>query len=548
MKKRLIAALLTTGVFLLPLAAETTPGIIREARFSPESSDIYFYVDLESGRNFLGKHEIPPEDLFMALFGPDVSLENKRIRTFYEQAEQMFIIAQSQKVKDESGVLVFLRVKEGLGEIKDFFPSASQVVIEGETCYQLDEKRKSYMKRQGQIYVFGFHENIKDYIIARKSGKRTNPLLEDEIADRALAHSLYIYLPFSAYTRNQMKDALEKGNGGKTSALQNNIYIKALINARSLEIAANAGERIEFTGVFTGEDDRQGERLFMLSHFMIVSSSIAVSFIEYYIKKSNEGKGLSEQSSIDFEKIQSFFERVRTKQIPNGALMSLILTRDETHEVAMIFSKVADSKRKKIAREEREQNIRQLFSAIRMGDREKVEGLLKEIGDKDIVDSKGRTPLHFAVQSGREDMVSFLIDRGFNVNASSSNDKLTPLHHAIQSGSGSMTVILLDAGADIHATDIEGRGVMHMAARWGHDDLIRLLSKKGVSARGKSKKGSTPLHEAAGAGNLETVKLLIELGADPKSRDQYGATPADNARINRHDGVFRFLDSLTGEK
>ena len=29
-------------------------------------------------------------------------------------------------------------------------------------------------------------------------------------------------------------------------------------------------------------------------------------------------KGLSEQSSIDFEKIQSFFERVRTKQIPNG--------------------------------------------------------------------------------------------------------------------------------------------------------------------------------------------------------------------------------------
>ena len=58
--------------------------------------------------------------------------------------------------------------------------------------------------------------------------------------------------PSSAYTRNQMKDALEKGNGEKPRPLQNNIYIKALINARSPEIAAIAGERIEFTGVFTG--------------------------------------------------------------------------------------------------------------------------------------------------------------------------------------------------------------------------------------------------------------------------------------------------------
>ena len=179
-----------------------------------------------------------------------------------------------------------------------------------------------------------------------------------------------------------------------------------------------------------------------------------------------------------------------------AALMSLILTRDETHEVAMIFSKVADSKRKKIAREEREQNIRQLFSAIRMGDREKVEGLLKRDWRQRHCRFKGRTPLHFAVQSGREDMVSFLIDRGFNVNASSSNDKLTPLHHAIQLWIRFHDSDTADAGADIHATDMEGRGVMHMAARWGHDDLIRLLSKKGVSARGKSKKGSTPLHEA----------------------------------------------------
>lgn len=536
------------GVFLIPLVAQSTPDITREARFSPESSDIYFYVNLASGRDFLGKHEIPPEDLFMALFGPRLTLENKRVRTFYEQAEQMFIIAQSQKVKEESGVLAFLKVKDDLGDISEFFPSAKEVVIEGETCYQLDEKRKSYLKKQGNIYVFGFMENIREYIQARKAGKTTNPLLEDEIADRALKYSLYIYLPFSAYTRNQMKEALEKGNGGKTSALQKNIYIQALINARSLEIAANAGERIEFTGVFTGEDDEQGERLYMLSHFMIVSSSIGISFMEYYIKKSNERKGLSKESSIDFEKIQSFFARLRTKQIPGGALMSLTLTREETHEVALIFSKVADNKRNEIAQKEREQKIRQLYSAIRSGDRERARALLDELGDRDIVDSKGRTPLHLAVQSGREEMASFLLERGFDVNVPTDNGKQTPLHNAVQTGSASMTRILLDAGADINARDAEGRGVMHMAARWGHNDLIPMLAKKGASVKMKNEKRSTPLHEAAGAGNLETVKLLIKLGADPESRDKYGATPADNARINRHDEVYRYLDKLTGEQ
>ena len=69
------------------------------------------------------------------------------------------------------------------------------------------------------------------------------------------------------------------------------------------------------------------------------------------------------------------------------------------------------------------------------------------------------------------------------------------------------------------------------AAAVGDAARVRALLDADVAAlRGRSDDGWTALHLAAHFGHVEVVRLLLAAGADPETGNHEGQTPADVAR------------------
>jgi ankyrin repeat protein len=90
--------------------------------------------------------------------------------------------------------------------------------------------------------------------------------------------------------------------------------------------------------------------------------------------------------------------------------------------------------------------------------------------------------------------------------------------------------------------------LLHVAARTGAVDDIKVLTACGATVNLAGDLGNTPLHQAAMRGQLDAVKLLLRLGASDKERNEFGQTALDVALIGGHREVADVLKTrLSGE-
>jgi len=80
------------------------------------------------------------------------------------------------------------------------------------------------------------------------------------------------------------------------------------------------------------------------------------------------------------------------------------------------------------------------------------------------------------------------------------------------------------------------------AVREGNTDMVKsLLSSPGAAVNGTDERGSTPLLEAARYGHEDVCRVLIAAGADVKAKDRDGKTALMLAVQGDHDEVVRVL-------
>jgi ankyrin repeat protein len=147
-----------------------------------------------------------------------------------------------------------------------------------------------------------------------------------------------------------------------------------------------------------------------------------------------------------------------------------------------------------------------VFEAAALGDRDRVERLVDQ--DRTLVNGvaeDGFGPLGLASFFDHEPVVRLLLERGARVDQPSSNALgVMPLHSAVAARSVPITRLLLARGAPVNAR------------------------------QGNPETGFTPLMEAAMNGQVEMVNLLLEHGADRTLRDDKDLTAADHARQRGH--------------
>mgnify|MGYP001044623883 CR=1 FL=1 len=149
-------------------------------------------------------------------------------------------------------------------------------------------------------------------------------------------------------------------------------------------------------------------------------------------------------------------------------------------------------------------------------------------------------------------LVRAAIDAGWDVNVSSTR---TPLHFAIDTEKLDLVPLFIEAGADVNAMDswhekynfqpskssiIKGSGrPLHYVAEVGQWDTpvgwqqnaistaFQSLIDAGADINAPNINGDTPLHVAFQEGTVEAVNFLIEAGADQTVENAQGYTPYD---------------------
>ncbi|KAL7917104.1 ankyrin repeat-containing domain protein [Trichoderma austrokoningii] len=152
--------------------------------------------------------------------------------------------------------------------------------------------------------------------------------------------------------------------------------------------------------------------------------------------------------------------------------------------------------------------------------------------------------LHIAVQSGRIDLITLLLEQQDSKMDLSEVDRNgnTPLHIAASRGYNGIVKALLHAGAPTKCLDMDQHTPLEAAIRARHLDTVELLQRADPTPEGNNlgnrtttfdssrlnihdDLGRTPLHRAVLLGHLGTVNQLLEGKADTNLPDQIGRTP-----------------------
>jgi ankyrin repeat protein len=122
---------------------------------------------------------------------------------------------------------------------------------------------------------------------------------------------------------------------------------------------------------------------------------------------------------------------------------------------------------------------------------------------KHVLHRYGYILLHIFACNGKREIVKFLAEKGFDINAES-NSGSSSLHIAVYNGYIDIVKYLLEKGADVN--DKYGRTPIHMSIYTDQPEIIACLTESGVNVNVKD--DWTPLNLAVYNTKLETVEFL----------------------------------------
>lgn len=175
-----------------------------------------------------------------------------------------------------------------------------------------------------------------------------------------------------------------------------------------------------------------------------------------------------------------------------------------------------------------------LHDAARNGHTEICTVLLDAGALPNVGNTVSRTPLHAAVANSHISVIRALLAAGASPNAADSDGR-TPFHYAAMTRNQREVVrILFQAGADPYAKDTSGAMALKMAAVYGNLDAVEELLDAGFNPNvaNAARRGQGALHLAAQWGHHELLAVLMQGGAIPNYRSPDGRTAADVAKAH----------------
>jgi ankyrin repeat protein len=169
-----------------------------------------------------------------------------------------------------------------------------------------------------------------------------------------------------------------------------------------------------------------------------------------------------------------------------------------------------------------------------------VPGLVSRVGDVNVQDSIGWTPLYHACWGGQLAVFEYLLSVGADVKAVTRAHE-TMLHAACWGGNPAIVRALLSMGLDVNARTFMYTTPLLMGCKHGGLDVVSLLVERGADVNAEDKRGETALFLATGRGDVEMVRCLCEHGAVVDPPDTL--SPLYEALRNVDMDVAEYLES-----
>ncbi|XP_044260236.1 uncharacterized protein LOC123008484 [Tribolium madens] len=159
-----------------------------------------------------------------------------------------------------------------------------------------------------------------------------------------------------------------------------------------------------------------------------------------------------------------------------------------------------------------------------------------------IENCNGENLLYLAVKSGSCANTNLLLDKGANIDTTTSTyNKMSPLHAAVEHHHQEIVELLLKRKACVDVMDRYRSTPLHLAASKGLLNLARTLINFGADIDFADNFGRTPLQLAASFGHVSLVETLLDKGATIDKSDKLGNTPMSVAFAKKHFKICELL-------
>nr|XP_032816806.1 caskin-1-like [Petromyzon marinus] len=244
-----------------------------------------------------------------------------------------------------------------------------------------------------------------------------------------------------------------------------------------------------------------------------------IATVQRLLNRSKAGRakllGTTKKPNVNFQDTDGFSALHHAALMGNSELISLLLD-------AQAAVDLRDNK-----------GMRALHLAAWQGKAEPSLLLLRAGASVNAQSEEGEIPLHLSAQHGHHQVSEMLLQHQSNACIVNSANK-TPLDMACEFGRVKVAQLLLSSnmcsalleGKSSDITEPNSTTPLHLAAKNGHKDIIRLLLNAGIDINRQTRSG-TALHEASLYGKTEVVRLLIDAGVNVHIRNTYNQTALD---------------------
>jgi uncharacterized protein len=184
-----------------------------------------------------------------------------------------------------------------------------------------------------------------------------------------------------------------------------------------------------------------------------------------------------------------------------------------------------------------------LFEAVKAGNKQEAQQLIKQRADIQGRDKAGNTPLHWAVISQKPDLIALLLRAGSD-SASKNNAGETPeelLKKSIKL-SAAQKENLRKAFNDF----ADAKATLFRAIRGGDIKVVKQMMRQGPIKAFRDKEGNNALHIAVDAGNKAIVRLILPYNKSLAGKPNNNAETPIQRAIKRNQWDILELFSKAG--
>lgn len=134
---------------------------------------------------------------------------------------------------------------------------------------------------------------------------------------------------------------------------------------------------------------------------------------------------------------------------------------------------------------------------------------------------RGRTPVMLALRHGHNELAMYYLSQGAELETRYKQTNI--LIEAVMAGNADMVSYLIDQGYDVDTVNGFNVSALHFAAMQGNLAIVDLLISKGADINLESSNGWTALHFAAYNNQMAIVDMLLDKRIEPLMMDVDGA-------------------------